>query len=168
MGRWFHRLYHPRRYLEKIGSIGSGSLLIGTWYKSGAVASQHVFQHYTEAILLLTPFKMATAYQEATNSPLDPKQGPEYASVMPKSYNEKDQIDGNDRSRPESPSDVSLSGPNGEEYPTNEEIVKLRRVCGKIPITSYAIAFVELCERFSYYGTTAVCEFPAVYRFDIV
>lgn len=42
--------------------------------------------------------------------------------------------------------------------PTNEELANLRRVSGKIPWTAYTVAFVELCERFSYYGTTAVCK----------
>ena len=42
-------------------------------------------------------------------------------------------------------------------YPTDEELRTLRRVCGQIPWTAYTVAFVELCERFSYYGTTAVC-----------
>jgi POT family proton-dependent oligopeptide transporter len=42
-------------------------------------------------------------------------------------------------------------------FPTDEELKSLRRVCGTIPWTSYSVAFVELCERFSYYGTTAVC-----------
>ena len=55
-------------------------------------------------------------------------------------------------------SDGSLRGPEGEEYPTAEEVEKLRRVCGKVPWSAYTIAFVELCERFSYYGTTVVCE----------
>ena len=36
--------------------------------------------------------------------------------------------------------------------------LQLRRVAGKIPWTAYTIAFVELCERFSYYGTTVVCK----------
>ncbi|KAL9135668.1 MAG: hypothetical protein Q9175_003131 [Cornicularia normoerica] len=53
-------------------------------------------------------------------------------------------------------SDGSLRGPDGEEYPTAEEIEKLRRVCGAVPWSAYTIAFVELCERFSYYGTTVV------------
>jgi len=44
------------------------------------------------------------------------------------------------------------------EIPTEEELVTLRRVSGQIPWTAYTVAFVELCERFSYYGTTAVCE----------
>ena len=44
------------------------------------------------------------------------------------------------------------------ETPTEEELATLRRVSGQIPWTAYTIAFVELCERFSYYGTTAVCE----------
>jgi POT family proton-dependent oligopeptide transporter len=47
-----------------------------------------------------------------------------------------------------------------EEYvqPTEGELASLRRVSGKIPWTAYAVAFIELCERFSYYGTTAVCK----------
>ena len=44
------------------------------------------------------------------------------------------------------------------EYPTEEELRTLRRVSGQIPWSAYTIAFVELCERFSYYGTTAVCK----------
>ena len=53
----------------------------------------------------------------------------------------------------------TLVGPNGEQYPTEDEKTDLRKVCGHIPWTSYTIAFVELCERFSYYGTTAVCKY---------
>lgn len=44
---------------------------------------------------------------------------------------------------------------DGEE-PTMEEMKTLRRVSGKIPWTAWTITFVEFCERFSYYGTTAV------------
>ncbi|KAK4458726.1 putative peptide transporter ptr2 [Cladorrhinum samala] len=40
--------------------------------------------------------------------------------------------------------------------PTDEELHVLRRVPDKIPLNIYTIAFIELCERFSYYGTTAV------------
>lgn len=43
--------------------------------------------------------------------------------------------------------------------PTPEEMKTLRRVTGKIPWTAYTVTFVELCERFSWYGTTAVCEY---------
>ena len=57
-------------------------------------------------------------------------------------------------------SDGSLTGPDGEEHPTAEEVDSLRRVCGTVPWSAYTVAFVELCERFSYYGTTAVCKFP--------
>ncbi|EOA86833.1 uncharacterized protein SETTUDRAFT_115376 [Exserohilum turcica Et28A] len=39
----------------------------------------------------------------------------------------------------------------GEE-PTEEELKTLRRVSGKIPWTAFTVAFVELCERFGYYG----------------
>jgi len=47
------------------------------------------------------------------------------------------------------------SGPDGP-IPTEEELHTLRRVSDKIPWGVYTIAFVELCERFSYYGTTVV------------
>ncbi|KAJ5419915.1 uncharacterized protein N7487_003465 [Penicillium crustosum] len=40
--------------------------------------------------------------------------------------------------------------------PTEEELATLRRVAGNLPVASYSVAFVELCERFSYYGATAV------------
>ncbi|KAK2739958.1 hypothetical protein FQN57_006277 [Myotisia sp. PD_48] len=40
--------------------------------------------------------------------------------------------------------------------PTEEEIMTLRRVPDKIPWITFSIAFVELCERFSYYGTIVV------------
>lgn len=43
------------------------------------------------------------------------------------------------------------------DAPTEEDLHKLHRVSGAIPWTAYTIAFVELCERFSYYGTTVVC-----------
>jgi POT family proton-dependent oligopeptide transporter len=46
-------------------------------------------------------------------------------------------------------------------YPNEEDLRSLRRVAGKIPWTTFTVAFVELCERFSYYGTTAVCTFTA-------
>jgi POT family proton-dependent oligopeptide transporter len=40
--------------------------------------------------------------------------------------------------------------------PTFEDLKTLRRVPAKIPLTLFSIAFIELCERFSYYGTTIV------------
>ncbi|KAL2259482.1 hypothetical protein VTK26DRAFT_6837 [Humicola hyalothermophila] len=42
------------------------------------------------------------------------------------------------------------------EIPTEEEMRTLRRIPDKIPLNIYTIAFVELCERFSYYGASAV------------
>lgn len=42
---------------------------------------------------------------------------------------------------------------------TEEDLRTLRRVSGKIPWPAFTVAFVELCERFSYYGTTVVCEY---------
>ena len=51
-----------------------------------------------------------------------------------------------------------LTGPNGEEYPTANDLATLRKVKGKIDPLIYTIAFVELIERFAYYGTIIVCE----------
>lgn len=45
-----------------------------------------------------------------------------------------------------------------EDEVTEEELHTLRRVSGQIPWPAFTVAFVELCERFSYYGTTVVCE----------
>ncbi|KAK3195915.1 hypothetical protein K4F52_000782 [Lecanicillium sp. MT-2017a] len=48
--------------------------------------------------------------------------------------------------------------PTGEflEVPTEEEIRTLRRIAAPIPAKIFTIAFIELCERFSYYGCTVV------------
>lgn len=48
----------------------------------------------------------------------------------------------------------------GDEEPTEEELhgpSALRRVSAPIPWAVYTVAFVELCERFSYYGTQVLC-----------
>lgn len=52
---------------------------------------------------------------------------------------------------------VSALSDDGSEDVTEEDLQTLRRVSGKIPWSAFSIAFVELCERFSYYGTTIVC-----------
>ena len=41
--------------------------------------------------------------------------------------------------------------------PTDEELLTLRRVPGRLPWTAYTLAFVEMCERLSFCGTVAVC-----------
>lgn len=52
-----------------------------------------------------------------------------------------------------------------EDLPTAEDLVTLRRIPTKIPPKLLTIAFVELCERFSYYGTTVVCKYLAQFLF---
>lgn len=42
------------------------------------------------------------------------------------------------------------------DLPTEEELHTLRRVSGKIKWAMYTIAFIELCERFSYYGSSVL------------
>jgi POT family proton-dependent oligopeptide transporter len=66
--------------------------------------------------------------------------------------------DARQQSKEAAESETSQTDVDDGEYetPTEEEIHTLRRVSGKIPWAAYTIAFVELCERFSYYGTTAV------------
>ena len=46
----------------------------------------------------------------------------------------------------------------GDDFPTEEELATLNRVSDKIPWKAYTVAFVELAERFSFYGTTVVCK----------
>lgn len=53
----------------------------------------------------------------------------------------------------------SLTGPNGEIYPTEEEMNTLRRVHGQVDWMVYSVGLIEMVERFAYYGTTAVCEY---------
>lgn len=60
----------------------------------------------------------------------------------------------NDHSHSDNDDDVALQ----KIYPTEDEMQTLHRVADKVPWTSFTIAVVELCERFSYYGTTAVCK----------
>src|ERR1700759_3348413 len=43
-----------------------------------------------------------------------------------------------------------------DDTPTEEEMRTLRRVSDRIPIKAYTVGFVELVERLSFYGTTAV------------
>ena len=53
----------------------------------------------------------------------------------------------------------SLTTTDDEDYPdkpTEEELRTLRRVSGKIMWSMWTIAFVELCERFSYYGSSVL------------
>ncbi|KAF8621776.1 hypothetical protein AX15_007512 [Amanita polypyramis BW_CC] len=45
---------------------------------------------------------------------------------------------------------------DGLEFPTEEERLTLRRVTDRIPWSAYLIAFVELAERFSFYGSSVV------------
>ena len=51
---------------------------------------------------------------------------------------------------------VQSSDPE-KPYPTDEEFATLVKVPGSIPWTAWTVAVVEFAERFSYYGTTAVC-----------
>ena len=54
------------------------------------------------------------------------------------------------------------------EWPTEEEMHTLRRVADRIPWKAFALAFVELCERFSYYGTTVVCKSTLTVALEII
>ncbi|KAL4956726.1 POT family-domain-containing protein [Aspergillus filifer] len=76
----------------------------------------------------------------------------EMADYVPKQSIEKQPLQQNSSAAASN----SLSDSQGREYPNPEELNTLRRVSGKVRWTAYTIAFVELCERFSYFGTTAV------------
>jgi proton-dependent oligopeptide transporter, POT family len=42
------------------------------------------------------------------------------------------------------------------DFPSDEDLFTLRRVSDRIPPKLFTIAFIELCERFSYYGAIIV------------
>lgn len=54
------------------------------------------------------------------------------------------------------PPDVASTEARGEDYPTTEELQTLRRVASPLPAKIFGIAFIELCERFSYYGVVNI------------
>lgn len=56
-------------------------------------------------------------------------------------------------------SDADIYDPT-KPFPTEEEWATLPRVPGTIPWTAWTVAIVEFMERFSYYGTSAVCKLP--------
>ncbi len=49
-------------------------------------------------------------------------------------------------------------GQEGDEWPTEEDLSTLRKVPDRISLAAYTVAVVELCERFSYYGTSVICK----------
>lgn len=50
---------------------------------------------------------------------------------------------------------ASMGSGSTSSEPTMEEMKTLRRVSGTIGWRAFSITFVEFCERFSWYGTTA-------------
>lgn len=100
---------------------------------------------------------MATNTQDEIEPKTEDSKGyaPDHEKIAPqKPVHEK--VSGTVDDVPSPDSTEILRGPNGEEYPTQDELNKLRRVKGSINWIIYTIAFCELCERFAYYGTTAV------------
>ena len=65
-----------------------------------------------------------------------------------------EQAKGDEKVRESVDTEIGSDTPSTE--PTIEELKTLRRVSGKITWQMMTITFVEFCERFSYYGTTAV------------
>jgi POT family proton-dependent oligopeptide transporter len=61
-----------------------------------------------------------------------------------------------DEKKRESYIDTEYNSDNYPGRPTEEEQATLRRVSGKIKWSMWTIAFVELCERFSYYGSAVL------------
>lgn len=69
---------------------------------------------------------------------------PSTSAALESTYDEKNSVHGvEDPSKP---------------FPTEEEWATLPKVSGKIPWQAWTVAVCEFAERFSYYGTTAVCK----------
>lgn len=66
-----------------------------------------------------------------------------------------------EKQEPHTSASKELIRPNGKQYPTDEDWATLRRVYGEVNWMIYVIGIVEMCERFAYYGTTAVCKCSA-------
>lgn len=56
--------------------------------------------------------------------------------------------------------DVAILNTDYEGKPTEEELVTLRRVPGKLPPVAYLLCAVEFCERASYYGEGQISNPP--------
>lgn len=82
---------------------------------------------------------------------------PEAAAAEVKGIGMPETKDGIDGTRARRDSD-QLSSAETVVPPSEEELATLHRVPAPIPWICFTIAFVELCERFAYYGTTAVSE----------
>lgn len=86
-------------------------------------------------------------YKMATKNSLEISKGGPRVDAIPR------EVSGSDDSTSE---ETTAPGP----FPTQEEWDTLPRVPGSIPWTAWTVAFVEFVERFSYYGTSAVCKSP--------
>ena len=64
---------------------------------------------------------------------------------------EKDEAKNEKAPSTESPS-VTHFHDDGTEVPTGEDLTHLHRISDSLPFRTYLIAYVELAERFSYYG----------------
>ena len=74
--------------------------------------------------------------------------------LLAKAHVPQGQLDGTTKEAAlESTSGRASSDDEYPDKPTEEELHTLRRVAGKINWSIYTIAFVELCERFGYYGS---------------
>lgn len=52
--------------------------------------------------------------------------------------------------------DVGSFDEAGEREPTEEEMLTLPHVAEKLPMSTFLVAIVELCERFTYYGCQGI------------
>ncbi|KAL1881145.1 hypothetical protein VTK73DRAFT_4592 [Phialemonium thermophilum] len=64
---------------------------------------------------------------------------------------------------PEGDKDVVSLGEGADDQPSEEDLHTLRRVSDHIPLKLFSIAFLEMCERFSYYGSVIVCMFSKLH-----
>lgn len=72
-------------------------------------------------------------------------------------YDEKKALDTRHSTSESVQPPVEFEGDLEGEEPTEEDLATLPRISGQIPWTAFTIAFVELCERFGYYGSQVLC-----------
>lgn len=73
---------------------------------------------------------------------------------MESTYNEKNQAEIFDKRGSDDPSE-EVPGQDGDE-PTQHERATLLRIGDSLPMATWLVAIVELCERFTYYGCQGI------------
>lgn len=117
----------------------------------------HITRHKRLPLQIDTSSGLSRASASANMTSVGTEHAIEAAAADLKGVTLADEKTGLDGRRSEHDSEAETVVP-----PTDEELHTLRRIPAPIPWICFTIAFVELCERFAYYGTTAVSKYSSL------